>query len=79
MIIISRHVLWKVRNSFASEMVGLGSFRAPHTLFKLCKVTLAWRVVVETTVYWTVPDLHDMPTSQSSTFENFFLTDENDG
>ena len=79
MIIISRHVLWKVRNSCVCEMVGLGSFLAPRRLFKLCKVTLAWRVVVETTVYHRPEKLKDMTKNQSSTNEDFFLTDENDG
>ena len=68
-----------MRNSFVFEMVGLDSFLAPRTLSKVWGIALVCWLWSVTTVFLPVHDCHDMGKSQSSTNEDFFLTDENDG
>ena len=78
-IINQRRVISKISKSFVSALVGLGSFCDPRRLSTVSYATLAWRVVVETMVHDAVEKWKSMGKNQKSAFENFFLTDENDG
>ena len=80
MIIISKHVLWKVRNSFVFEMVGLGSLVGSGLFPVDWRIALVCWLRSVTTVFLPVLFCQEMGTNQKSPDSDFFfLTDENDG